>query len=289
MQLFDEWVESPVCVAPTAMQKMAHPEGEAATARGTYDDVAMLMCLINAYIPTHTHTHKLHMHAACANLDTCMILSSWSTTSLEEVAKAGGTKGLRWFQLYVYNDKDVTRRLIQRAERAGYKALVVTVDTPVLGKRIVDARNGFNLPPHLTLANFDDTALASKLKVKEGDSSLHRYTQALIDPGLTWDTIRWVQGLTKLPVLVKGVLTAEDALEAVEHGVKGIVVSNHGARQLDGVPATVSLRLRGLLFILYLFMSLFLSPSLPLALSFSHYFPSLFSSNFYSPIIHSSS
>ena len=220
--------------------------------------MAMFMCVINTHMHmythlhththTHTHTHKLHTHThththiahtACANLDTCMILSSWSTTSLEEVAKAGGTKGLRWFQLYVYNDKDVTRRLIQRAEHAGYKALVVTVDTPVLGKRIVDARNGFNLPPHLTLANFDDTALASKLKVKDGDSSLHRYTQALIDPGLTWDTIRWVQGLTKLPVLVKGVLTAEDALEAVEHGVKGIVVSNHGARQLDGVPATV--------------------------------------------------
>ena len=168
-----------------------------------------------------------------------MILSSWSTTSIEDVAKASGPGGLRWFQLYVYNDKDVTRRLIQRAERAGYKALVVTVDTPVLGKRFADARNCFSLPSNLTLANFDNSEVASRLKVKEAESSLLRYTQALIDPGLTWETIRWVQGVTRLPVLVKGVLTAEDAIAAIQHGVQGIVVSNHGARQLDGVPATV--------------------------------------------------
>ena len=114
---------------------------------------------------------------------------------------------------------------------------MITVDTPVLGKRVADARNCFNLPPHLTLANFDNTEAASGLKTKDGDSFLFRYTQALIDPGLTWETIRWVQGVTKLPILVKGVLTAEGALEALQHGVQGIVVSNHGARQLDGTPA----------------------------------------------------
>ena len=169
-----------------------------------------------------------------------MTLSSWSTTSIEDVARAGGPKGLRWFQLYVYNDKEITKSLIQRAERAGYKALVITVDTPVLGKRLVDARNHFNLPSHLTLANFDDTKIAASLKAVDDDSFLLRYTQKLIDPGLTWETVRWAQGVTKLPVLVKGVLTAEGALEAVKNGVQGIIVSNHGARQLDGVPATVS-------------------------------------------------
>ena len=189
-----------------------------------------IICII---IPMHTLI-------ACANLGTCMTLSSWSTTSIEDVAKAGGPTGLRWFQLYVYNDKELTKDLIQRAERAGYKALVITVDTPVLGKRLVDVRNHFSLPPHLTLANFDNTQAGASLNAKDDESFLFRYTQKLIDPGLTWETIRWVQGVTRLPVLVKGVLTAEDALEAVEYGVQGIVVSNHGARQLDGVPATVS-------------------------------------------------
>ena len=190
--------------------------------------------------------HTLHILTACANLGTCMTLSSWSTTSIEDVAQAGGPRGLRWFQLYVYNDKEITKCLIQRAERAGYKALVITVDTPVLGKRIVDARNRFSLPSHLTLANFDDTKVGAGLKALDDDSFLLRYTQKLIDPGLTWETVRWAQGVTKLPVLVKGVLTAEGALEAVRHGVQGIVVSNHGARQLDGVPATVSLYLANL-------------------------------------------
>ena len=159
-----------------------------------------------------------------------MTLSSWSTTSIEEVAKAGGPGGLRWFQLYVYSDKEVTRSLIQRAEQAGYKALVVTVDTPVVGKRLAESRNPYSLPP---LAIFDNTNLAS---MKEDDPNVF---DALIDPGLTWDAIRWIRGVTKLPVLVKGVLTAEGALEALQHGVQGIVVSNHGARQLDGTPATV--------------------------------------------------
>ena len=184
----------------------------------------------------------VHRSSACANLGTCMTLSSWSTTSMEDVAEAGGTRGLRWFQLYVYNDKELTKALIQRAEHAGYEALVITVDTPVLGKRLADARNRFSLPSHLTLANFDNTKAGASLKAADGESFLFRYTQALIDPGLTWETIRWVQGVTKLPVLVKGVLTAEAALEAVQQGVQGIVVSNHGARQLDGVPATVRIK-----------------------------------------------
>ena len=179
-----------------------------------------------------------HSHAACANLGICMTLSSWSTSSIEDVAKAGGPKGLRWFQLYVLTDKELTKNHIQRAERAGYKALVITVDTPVVGKRLVEERNHFSLPPHLTLPNFDRSEVGASLKAEDEESSHLRYS--LIDPGLTWETLRWVQGVTKLPVLVKGVLTAEDALEAVKHGVQGIVVSNHGARQLDGVPATVS-------------------------------------------------
>ena len=117
-------VSSPICIAPTAMQRMAHPDGECATSR------------------------------AAARHDTLMTLSSWSTTALEDVAAAGGPKGYRWFQLYVYKDRAVVLDLIRRAEKAGYKALAVTVDTPVLGRRESDLRNGFALPPHLTMGNF---------------------------------------------------------------------------------------------------------------------------------------
>ena len=169
-----------------------------------------------------------------------MMLSSWSTSSLEDVAQASGS-GLRWFQLYVYRDQELTRNLILRAERAGYKAVVVTVDTPVLGRRLADARNRFDLPPRLSLANFSDTSAQSALVTgREADSGLHQYTVALIDPCLTWDKIDWLRGITKLPILLKGILTAEDAEEALRHNIQGIIVSNHGARQLDGVLATVS-------------------------------------------------
>ena len=184
---------------------------------------------------------SLHCTAA-AKLGTCMMLSSWSTTSIEDVAEASGSGGLRWFQLYVYRDREVTRSLVERAEQAGYKAIVVTVDTPVVGQRLADARNRFSLPPHLHLANFSSTTPQSSLasdSTSEG-SSLHKYTTEMLDPSLTWEGIDWIRGMTRLPVLLKGILTAEDAREALKHDVQGIVVSNHGGRQLDGVPATVS-------------------------------------------------
>ena len=181
------------------------------------------------------------MNIAAEKMGTCMMLSSWSTTSLEEVAGASDTS-LRWFQLYVYRDRHLTKNLVLRAERTGYQALVVTVDAPIVAKRLADARNKFSLPPHLHLANFSTDLPQSSLTTNgatEG-SSLERYTRDLLDPSLTWEGIDWIRSLTQLPVLVKGILTAEDAVEAVKHGVQGIIVSNHGGRQLDGVLATVS-------------------------------------------------
>lgn len=163
-----------------------------------------------------------------------MTLSSWSTTNIEKVAEASGPGALRWFQLYVYRDKEVTKNLIQRAEQAGFKAIMITADTQVVGNRLVDSRNDFSLPEHMTLGIFDGTVLAS---TKGGENDLYN---RIVHEQLTWDTVKWVQGLTKMPVVIKGILTAEDALEAVAHGVQGIVVSNHGGRQLDVVPATVS-------------------------------------------------
>lgn len=198
-------ISMPIMVAPTAMQKMAHPDGEYATARA----------------------------AAAAN--TAMILSSWSTSSVEEVASTG--PGLRFFQLYVYKDRHVVAQLVRRAERAGFKAIALTVDTPRLGRREADIKNRFTLPPHLTLKNFEGLDLGKM--DKSNDSGLASYVAGQIDRTLEWKDVKWLQTITKLPILVKGVMTAEDARLSVQHGAAGIIVSNHGARQLDYVSSTI--------------------------------------------------
>ncbi len=185
------------------------------------------------------HSVNVLSHTACSKFGTCMTLSSWSTVSIEQVSEAYEDSGLRWFQLYVYRDRALTKSLVQRAERAGYKALVLTVDTPLLGQRLADVKNRFTLPPHLKLANFTNFR-ASNLRTEKQDSGLHLYTQSLIDPTLSWETVDWLRGITSLPIVLKGIVTREDAEEALRHNVQGIIVSNHGARQLDGVPATVS-------------------------------------------------
>jgi len=172
------------------------------------------------------------LHTAALTMKTCLVLSCWITSSIEEVAQANDS-GLRWFQLYVFKDKSMTMDLVQRAEQAGYKALVITIDAPITGKRLVNLRNGYELPNHLKIENFGTHGVSVELHQQ------YKYTQSLIDPKLTWDTITWVKSFTKLPVIVKGILTGEDTMLAVQHGVDGIIVSNHGGRQLDGVLATV--------------------------------------------------
>ncbi|XP_046886558.1 hydroxyacid oxidase 1 [Hypomesus transpacificus] len=202
-------ISMPVCVGATAMQRMAHPEGETATAR------------------------------ACRAAGTGMMLSSWATSTIEEVRSSAG-EGLLWMQLYIYKDRDLTLSLVRRAEEAGYKAIFVTVDTPYLGKRRDDVRNRFKLPSHLRMSNFASAELAFSSEEGYGeDSGLAVYVSQAIDPTLCWEHIAWLKAHTHLPVVVKGVLSAEDALQAVQFGVDGILVSNHGARQLDGVPATL--------------------------------------------------
>ncbi|KAG8196050.1 hypothetical protein JTE90_007798 [Oedothorax gibbosus] len=199
----------PVGIAPTAMQRMAHPDGEIATAKGAAEEGVI------------------------------MILSTLSTTSIEDVAKAAPV-ATRWLQLYIYKDRKTTSNLVQRAERAGFSAIVLTVDTPIFGNRLADARNKFAPPPHLRLANFDATDAKSVVSSQsETGSNLSIYINSMFDPSLTWKDIKWLKQITSLPIIVKGVLTAEDAVLAVENGVSGILVSNHGARQLDGVPAAI--------------------------------------------------
>ncbi len=193
-------VSMPVCVAPTSFHALVHPEGEVATARGT------------------------------AAAETILIASTISTTPLEEIAAA--VDAPRWFQLYVYKDRAVTEELVHRAVKAGYKALCLTADTPVLGRRERDERNAFTLPPGFGVANLRPAGLDGMPEVDHG-SAFAQYVANLLDASLTWEDVDWLRSVSPLPLVVKGIMTAEDAVLAVEHGVAGIVVSNHGGRQLD--------------------------------------------------------
>jgi isopentenyl diphosphate isomerase/L-lactate dehydrogenase-like FMN-dependent dehydrogenase len=169
-----------------------------------------------------------------------MVASTMSTRSLEDIAGAAG--GPLWFQLYVYRDRRVSESLVRRAEGAGYQALVLTVDAPRLGSRERDVRNGFSLPPHLHRANFIDDEpidVSQRTQRTQGASAIALHAAAAFDASLTWEAVTWLRSVTRLPVLLKGILTSEDAALAVEHGADGIIVSNHGGRQLDSAPATI--------------------------------------------------
>ncbi|XP_035685828.1 hydroxyacid oxidase 2-like [Branchiostoma floridae] len=165
-----------------------------------------------------------------------MIVSTYGTTSIEDISTAS-PGGLKWFQLYIMPDRQFTQRLVQRAETAGYKALVVTVDLPVVGKRYPDLTNRFQLPPHLSVPNLQGLESSASQSKDERDYGGGASPE---DPALSWKDIDWLSSITNLPIILKGILTAEDAGIALDHpGVKGILVSNHGGRQLDGVPATI--------------------------------------------------
>jgi len=211
-KILGDHISSPILIAPSAMQKMCHPLGELATAKAS-GKAKSLMCL-----------------------------SSLATASIEDVA-AADSNGLYWFQLYIFNNREITKELVQRAEKAHYKAIVLTVDTPVLGRREDDVRNGFTLPPHLELANFSKNSILGKLELgKKGiESGLMAYIANQISKNLQWDGIAWLRSVTKLPIVVKGIHTREDAIEAIKIGVDAIWVSNHGARQLDGVLAAINM------------------------------------------------
>jgi 4-hydroxymandelate oxidase len=207
--LFGERLAMPILLAPTAFHKLAHPEGERATAR------------------------------AAAAAGTVLVVSTVASTSIEDVAAA--TTGPLWFQLYVYKDPLITRDMVARAESAGYRALLLTVDTPRLGRRERDARNEFNLPPGVEPANFTAVHhLAAQRAARDGHSPFASQVEQLFDPSLDWDRIAWLKSITRLPLLLKGVIAPEDARLAVRAGVDGIIVSNHGGRQLDGCEATIT-------------------------------------------------
>ncbi|NXI10645.1 HAOX2 oxidase, partial [Irena cyanogastra] len=161
---------------------------------------------------------------AARAMNTCYIASTYSTCTLEEISTAA-PGGLRWFQLYIHRNRAASQQLVQRAEALGFQGLVLTVDLPYTGKRRDDVRNGFRLPPHM--------------KVKTLERAFEVCKMSLLDPSVTWNDIYWLRSLTRLPIIIKGILTREDAELAVKHGVQGIIVSNHGGRQLDEGPATI--------------------------------------------------
>ena len=205
VELLGERLSMPVLVAPTAFQRLAHPEGERATAR------------------------------AARAAGTLMVASTLSTTTIEDTAAAA--PGPLWFQLYVFRQREITRALVERAEAAGCTALVLTVTVPVQGNRPRDNRTRFRLPPELEMANF--SGLRQALLPDAAGSGLDAFIGREFDPTLTWGAIEWLRSITRLPILLKGIVTPEDAALAVEHGADGVIVSNHGGRQLDCAEPTL--------------------------------------------------
>jgi isopentenyl diphosphate isomerase/L-lactate dehydrogenase-like FMN-dependent dehydrogenase len=185
----------PLAIAPVAFQRVAHPDGEVGMAK------------------------------AAKAAGTAMCLSTLATSTPAEVAATGAT---RWFQLYVFSDEGLTRELVAQARDNGFTALVLTVDTPILGRRERDFRTGFVIPEDVVVAAFGP---------RKGVTPHSAFAQ--MSQSVTWRDVERFAAAAELPVLVKGVLTAEDAQLACEHGAAGIVVSNHGGRQLDGVCATI--------------------------------------------------
>lgn len=206
LDIFGKAVSSPVLIAPCAFHKLACKDGEIATAK------------------------------AAKKIGTIFTLSTMSSCTIEEVAKASDS--LKWFQLYCFKNRSITASLIKRAELSGYNALVVTVDVPAMGMRLRDIQNQFKLPADIDAANFRGDKLSSLSEPTDG-SKIKEHTDQQFDAGLTWESIDWITSITKLPIILKGILSPEDALEATKHKVSAIIVSNHGGRQIDSVTSSL--------------------------------------------------
>lgn len=198
-------VSLPVLIAPTGLHRQVHPAGELATAR------------------------------AAKAAGTIFTLSTASNCTIEEVAAVAGPW---WFQLYVFKDRGITRHLVERAAAAGAGALMVTVDVPKLGRREADERNRYALAPGLAMANLE-AAIHRLVPAADGGSGLTSYVGSLWDATLSWADLDWLASITSLPIIPKGMLHPADAVLAVDHGAKAVLVSNHGGRQLDSAIAAL--------------------------------------------------
>ncbi len=198
---------APLGIAPTAFHRLVHPDGEVATARAA-GDAGMLY-----------------------------IVSIFASRRLEDIAAAA--TGPLWLQLYWLRRREALLDLIERARDNGVRAIVLTVDTPRVGRRLRDLRHGFQVPPDVTAVNLDWAATAAMHRHEPGVSALERHSRDEFDPTLSWRDLAWLLERSALPLVLKGVLTGADAVRAVEHGAAAVVVSNHGGRQLDGAVAAL--------------------------------------------------
>ncbi len=203
-EVFGQRFTMPVHLAPAAIQRMAHPEGEAAAYR------------------------------AASEAGIAYSLSTLSSVSMEDLAAAA--TGARWFQLYMHPERAVSAVFIERAVDAGYSAILLTVDLPKTGRRERDIRNAFSLPEGVSYANLEGGRRAA---TAEGPDPFARNVNANTSAALGWEDLEWLLARTSLPVIVKGVVRADDARRAVEAGARGVVVSNHGGRQLDYAIASL--------------------------------------------------
>jgi L-lactate dehydrogenase (cytochrome) len=222
--LFGRRYPTPIFVAPTGSSGLLWPRGEAAVAE------------------------------ACGCVGVAMMVSAGATLSIEDVAAAGA--GPKWLQLFIYRDRAITREFADRARAAGYEALCLTVDCPVLGQRERDIRNGFTINPRVTLANLVDTAMhagwwlrmarSPRLTFRNferhgaaGIVDMAQYISGLIDPAVRWTDVEWLRSIWSGPLIIKGILRGEDAEKALAAGCDAVQVSNHGGRQLDQTIATI--------------------------------------------------
>ncbi len=226
VELFGRRLSMPVLIAPTGLSGLFWPGGEVAAAR------------------------------AAAAAGTAFCLSHASVCTIETMAATGVAP--RWMQIFVYRDRGFTREFVERAQSGGYHALILTIDNQLVGNRERDLRNGFTIPP--SFGALDIAAMATKLPwlmrmahelpritfgnyVRPGQpsdaASIAKRMGAILDPGLSWRDVDWLRGLWKGPLLLKGVLHPAEAAEAAARGVDGLIVSNHGGRQLDGAVASL--------------------------------------------------
>lgn len=204
IELLGRTFAHPIFVAPVAFQRLAHPDGEIATA------------------------------IAADSQDAGMVLSTQASVPMEDAARAGAT--CRWFQLYLQPRREETLSLVRRAEAAGYEVLVVTVDAPINGVRNREHRAGFRLPQGIEAVNVPAPSAGARRPVPEGGSAVF---DGLMPDAPTWDDVAWLISETSLPVVLKGILSPADAAAAIDAGVQGIIVSNHGGRTLDTAIATI--------------------------------------------------
>jgi 4-hydroxymandelate oxidase len=198
---------TPIGVAPMAYHRLVHDDGELATAE------------------------------AATETGGPFVVSIFATQPLAAIAKHASVP--LWLQLYWLRRRDALTTLIRHAEDAGFQAIVLTVDLPKVARRLRDVRNGFTLPDGIAAANLDDTVMSTAHHEVSGSSAIERHSLQQFDRTITWADLSWLREQTTLPLVIKGILTAEDATLAIEHGVDAIVVSNHGGRQLDYAPAAL--------------------------------------------------